>query len=164
MKIPIVNRQDRIIAYKDRDRVEKNDIYRVAALWVSNERGDILLARRAWTKKHNPGMWGPAVAGTVEKGETYRQNIIKEAREEIGLKSIKPKAGKKEFREQEHRYFVQLYHLVENKNISEFKIQKKEVAEIRWWPQQDLVHALKRTPAQFLRSISKWREHIKQRR
>ena len=32
-----------------------------------------------------PEVWGPAVSGTNEEGETYDSNIIKEAQEEIGL-------------------------------------------------------------------------------
>ena len=31
---------------------------------------------RSFTKSHDPGKWGPAVAGTVEEGETY--NFLKE--------------------------------------------------------------------------------------
>jgi len=53
------------------------------------------LAQRSFNKTHNPGQWGPAVAGTNDEGETYESNIIKEAEEEIVLRDIKfKKAGK----------------------------------------------------------------------
>ncbi len=85
MQIPIVNEQDEIIGYKDRKDRNLVDITRVSALWITNEDGEILLAQRGLNKTHSPGLWGPAVAGTVEEGETYESNIIKEAEEEIGL-------------------------------------------------------------------------------
>ncbi len=85
--IPIVNQQDKVIGYKNRNKITKRtkDIYRVSALWLVNSQEEILLAQRKFNKMHNPGKWGPAVSGTVAKNEDYLKNIIKETKEEIGL-------------------------------------------------------------------------------
>ena len=87
-KIIIVDKNDKIIGYKIRGTLDKNGIYRVSALWITNSLGEILLARRSRKKDKHPLKWGPAVAGTVEEGETYEQNIVKEAWEELGLKNF----------------------------------------------------------------------------
>ena len=87
-KIIIVDEDDNIIGSKERNSIVSGDIYRVSALLIENSKGEILLAQRALTKKHDPGKWGPPVAGTVEEGETYESNIVKEAEEELGLKNI----------------------------------------------------------------------------
>lgn len=79
MKIPVVNEQDEIIDYKDRSVLDPRDLCHVTGLWVTDSDGNILLAQRSFKKKHDPGIWGPAVSGTVEEGETYESNIIKEA-------------------------------------------------------------------------------------
>ena len=79
MIIPIVNEQDEIIEYKDRNDRSPEEITRITSLWLGNEKGEVLLAQRAFNKKTSPGLWGPAAAGSVEKGETYDSNIIKEA-------------------------------------------------------------------------------------
>jgi hypothetical protein len=110
-RIVIVNENDEIIAHKERGTLIQKDIYRVSALWVKNFKGDILLAQRKFTKSHDPGKWGPAVAGTVDEGETYEQNIIKEAEEEIGLKNIRPTLGPKIRMTGEYNYFDQWYTL-----------------------------------------------------
>src|SRR3989339_514660 len=89
MRIPIVNEQDEIIGYEERETRNPKHICRVTGLWVTDKDQNILLAQRALVRKFNPGMWGPAVSGTVEEGETYKSNIIKEAREEIGLVNLK---------------------------------------------------------------------------
>jgi isopentenyldiphosphate isomerase len=83
MHIPIVNEHDEIIGYKERNDITKEDIYRVSTLLVMNEYDEILLTKRAATKKNNPNKRTLAVNGTVEKGETYEENIIHEAQEEI---------------------------------------------------------------------------------
>ena len=75
-KIIIDNENDEIIGYKNINALNQSDIYRTSALWIKNSKGDIFLAQRAFSKKHSPGKWGPAVAGTIEKGETYYTNII----------------------------------------------------------------------------------------
>jgi len=84
-EIPIVKNNDEIIKYKKRSEILENDIYRVSSLWITNSSGEVLLAKRAKIKKNHPGVWGPAVSGTVEKDETYYENILKETNEEIGL-------------------------------------------------------------------------------
>ena len=130
-KIIIVDEEDNIIGCKERETAVLEDIYRVSALWVTNSQGKILLAKRALTKSHSPGEWGPAVAGTVEKGEEYLGNIIKEAEEEIGLKDIVP----------------------QDKTLDEFVIDESEVAEVRWFTKDELQKEIQADPTKFLKSM-----------
>lgn len=159
MRIPIVDENDNIIEYRNRNDRDFNAIYRVSSLWITNSKNEILLARRAWNKNHDPGKWGPAVAGTVEEGETYKSNIIKEAEEELGLKDIKPTLGAKLRKKIKWNYFTQQFHLVLDKDISEFKIQKDEVAEVKWFSKEELRKQLREHPDDFLKGIH---EHMKE--
>lgn len=154
-RIIIVDENDAIIGYKDRDAVKREDIYRVSALWITNSKGEILLAQRALSKSHDPGKWGPAVAGTVEEGEDYETNIIKEAAEEIGLRDIKPRMGPKERRTGEHNYFCQRYLLELDKPLSEFVVDTAEVAQIRWFSKEELLKEMQHNPDQFLKSVKR---------
>ena len=153
MRIPIVDENDSVIGFRDRNDRDVNAIYRVSSLWITNSKGEILLARRAWTKSHDPGKWGPAVAGTVEEGETYESNIIKEAEEELGLKNIKAILGEKHRKKTKWNYFSQQFNLVLDKDISEFKVNKDEVAEIKWFTIEELKKELKDHPDNFLKGI-----------
>lgn len=156
-KIIIVNSNDEIIGSKLRGTlIDDQDIYRVAALWLNNSQGDILLAQRHHSKKNDPGKWGPAVAGTVEEGETYESNIIKEAQEEIGLINIKPEIGPKIMIEGERRYFTQWYRLVIDKDIKDFKIQENEVEALQWFSLKELTEELKNNPDKFLKRMGKY--------
>lgn len=157
-KIIIVDENDNIIAYEDRDSLKIEDIYRVSALWIENSKGEILMARRALTKAHSPGKWGPAVAGTLEEGETYDSNIFKEAEEEIGLKNVKFKKGSKIkiMLAGRPRYFLQWYAIKINRPLEEFKIQKSEVAEVRWFSKEELKKKLEENPNEFIYSVNHW--------
>lgn len=153
LKAIIVNSSDEIIGYKVRDVITKEDIYRISALWIINSKGEILLAKRHHTKSHSPNMWGPAVAGTNEEGETYESNIIKETEEEIGLSNIKPTLGPKIERTDEYHYFTQWFTLKVDKNISDFKIQENEVEEIKWFKPQELKDRLQTQPGEFVSGL-----------
>ena len=153
MKIPIVDENDKVIEYRERNDLDINDIYRVSSLWITDTDGNILLARRAFDKSHDPGKWGTAVAGTVEEGETYEENILKEAGEELGLKNIRPITGTKKLKENKWNYFVQEFLLTLSVGFDDFKIQKDEVAEVKWFSVEELRKKLKENPDEFLKGI-----------
>lgn len=152
MRIPIVNEQDELIEYKDIDERKDGEICRVSALWVTNEKGDVLLAKRASTKKRDPGVWGPAVAGTVEEGETYESNIIKESAEEIGLINFIPKEERKMRRSTSHEYFCQWYSVEVNSEYT-FTRREDEVDEIKWFTKDEILKLFSENPNMFVPSF-----------
>ena len=157
MDIIIVDEYDKVIEVKERNNIDyKNDIYRVSALWIKNSKGQILLARRAYSKKQNPGRWGPAVAGTIEEGETYDSNIIKEAEEELGLKNIKPKKGFKELVRGKYNHFTQWFYLRLDKDLVEFKYSKEEISEIGWFTKQEVINIINTNSDEVLEEMKKW--------
>ena len=116
MKIIIVDEDDNEVGVKTYDEIDyATDIYRVSAVWINNSKGEVLLAQRAFDKKHSPGALGPSAAGTLEVGETYDENIIQEIKEEIGisLNIEELTKGPKTFthgQNPDRRYFTQWYY------------------------------------------------------
>jgi len=154
-KIIVVDDEDNILGSEFREKVDEKKLrYRVSSLWITNSDNKILLARRAYTKKHSPGKWGPAVAGTVEEGESYEQNIRKEADEELGLKDIKIKKGTKIKFDGEHKRFTQFFTSVLDKDAENFKIQESEVAEVRWFEKEKIEEKMKKNPEEFISSMA----------
>lgn len=160
MKIIIVDKNNKIIGSKERDQIQTEDIYRVSGLWITNSSGNILLAQRKFTKKNDPGKWGPAVAGTVEEGESYEENVIKEADEELGLKNIKPQKGPIRRNHGIHNYFSQRFYLTVDKKIDEFKVAKDEVEQIQWFTRQELQKLIKEKPEMFIKSLQNWADEF----
>jgi isopentenyl-diphosphate delta-isomerase len=157
-KIAIVNENDEIIGYWERGSTSEEDICRVSALWLTNSRGEILIAKRHRNKFYHPGTWGPAVAGTVEVGESYEDNIIKEAKEELGLENIKPKIGPKIRVDDVHPFFLQWYTMTADKKLNEFKLQSEEVEGVDWISLEELERQLKEQPEKFTPNMKRYFE------
>lgn len=158
MEIPIVNEKDEIICYKERDSEEQMDLYRISALWLTNSKKDILLAKRAFTKLHSPGVWGPAVAGTNDKGETYESNIAKETMEELGLKLDFNKSIKilRNSKDKPHNFFCQWFTATTDIEAKDIIFDKVEVAEVKWFSKEELIKEIKKHPDDFLITVKEF--------
>lgn len=151
MKIQIVDNQDQQIGVKERKEVDYiTDIYRVSALWLTNSKRQTLLAKRAVIKDKDPGKWGPAVAGTIDEGETYDDNIYKEAEEEIGLTGVQFKKGPKVLIKHPRTYFCQWYFVTLDRDIDSFVMQEDEVDELDWVDIEQLKQELLSNPEKYV--------------
>jgi isopentenyldiphosphate isomerase len=159
--IIIVDSHDQPIGVKKRSLVTYDDIYRVSGLWLTNLKGDILLAQRGLHKKNDPGKWGPAVSGTVEASETYESNIYKEAAEEIGLHGVSFAIGPKIFvNDGQHRFFIQTFSATVDLPLAAFTPEPIQVAQLAWFPRSQLLRELKAEPAKFVPSANRWHELV----
>ena len=151
MKIQIVDNQDHLIGVKERTVVNyKTDIYRVSALWLTNSKGQTLLAKRAAVKDKDPNKWGPAVAGTIDEGETYDINIYKEAEEEIGLTGEQLKKGPKILIKHPRTYFCQWYFVSLDRDTDSFVMQADEVDTLEWVDIERVKQELKTNPEKYV--------------
>lgn len=150
----IVNENDEIIGYKLRSEVNFNkDYYRIGCLWLTNSKGEILLAQRLSTKDKDPGKWGPSAAGTLEKGETYESNVYKEAEEELGLTGITFTPITKLKFEEPRKSFLQLFGGTCDWPAEKFTPQPEEVEQVAWVSIDDLIQDVKKNPDKYVPSI-----------
>lgn len=109
---------------------EEGLYYGLVGMWIINSKGQILLQKRSANKKSNPNMWAMC-AGHIQTCETYEEAVIRETREEVGLrlekKDFKPLidliAGPKIYKG---------YYTLCDWAIQNFKKQESEVAELKW--------------------------------
>lgn len=152
----VVDENDVIVGYKERksDIDPQKEYYRVSALRVTNSRWEILIAQRSFNKSHSPGKRWPAVAGTVEKGESYKDNILKETAEELGLYNIEIKQGPKHKIEDKYKYFTQRFTAIQDTAIEEFKIRKEELETVKWIDAETLKEDVSKHPETYVESMS----------
>ncbi len=151
----IVDTDDTLIGYKMREEIDpKHDYYRTSALWLVNSSGDILISKRLLTKKTDPGKWGPAVAGTLEEGDTYETNIRKETSEEIGLSNVEFAVGPKLLYITPRRHFCQWFTATSDIPAHDLKPQAEEVAQVAWISKDDLLNDVKNNPDKYLAGMS----------
>ena len=151
-----VDNRDIVIGQKHWREMSHDNIYRVSALWLTDTKtGDILLAQRKWTKKNDPGKWGPAVSGTIEVGETYESNIVKEIEEEIGLTNLKLHKGPKTYTDDgEHRFFCQWFIATVHKDEVTIVIQEDEVEAVDWISKSNLLNDLAKNSDKYTPSTT----------
>lgn len=134
MLIQIVNDKDEIIGLRERATEGPGDITRISGLIILNDKNEILMGQRSFSKRYSAGKWNIAVGGTLEEGETYESNIIKEAKEEVGLTITESDLSVLYYglHDHQHRYFFKLFISVQNLPIEDFVKQDSEIEELRW--------------------------------
>jgi 8-oxo-dGTP pyrophosphatase MutT (NUDIX family) len=116
---------------------------KVAILWLINEKGELLLAKRASTMESDAGVWGTSVAGRIKDNETPLAAIVREAKEELGLSSnrITPiflHEDKHNHQDGEIREFSVFYARVNTNFINDLTLDPNEVEEVRWFSIKEL--------------------------
>ena len=120
---------------EDRRIVHKEGLYhREVSVWIMNLKGELLLQKRASTKKQHPNEWA-TTAGHIDIGENPLQAAVREIYEEIGLKL---KENNLEFlflekiNASNNNHFKYIYYTKTDKKISEFVIQEEELSELKY--------------------------------
>lgn len=106
------------------------------AVWILifNDRGELLVQKRSKNKREEGGKWSDtAVSGHVDAGESFLQACVRETKEELGIK-----ARQKDFEfvtsylNEKGFEFGQIFILRKNILLSEIKLQKDEVDEVKY--------------------------------
>lgn len=114
-------------------------------VWVVNDNDEILLQRRAYTKKELPGVWAMPVAGHISAGESPLVTCVREAKEELGLDtSEKDYEFVQEYFHEEGWEYAQAYILRNNTTIEKMVFQEEEVAEAKWISYQEFLENIYR--------------------
>lgn len=112
--------------YKGQD-VPKGRYYITVVVFIQNNKNEFLLQKRV---KKKDGKWA-TTGGHPVSGETSKQGIITEIKEELGIKVVEENVKLFKTIKTEDD-FVDIYFLKEDIDIKEIKIQKEEVEDVKW--------------------------------
>lgn len=100
-----------------------------------NSRGELLIQRRADTKKLWPGIWS-FTGGSALAGETSAQACVRETEEELGFT---PDMSQAELiiSYMTRDDFTDIYLIRADVEIEEMKLQSEEVSEARWLSKEE---------------------------
>jgi len=99
------------------------------------------------------------VAGTVDEGETYQVNIVKEIEEEIGLTNLTLAVGPKELVDDgRYRFFCQWFKAQVDLPIEAFVAQEEEIEAIKWMALRELKADVAKNPDKYTTYMNRWVE------
>lgn len=112
--------------YKGQE-VPRGRYYITVVVFIQNNKNEFLLQKRV---KKKDGKWA-TTGGHPVSGETSKQGIITEIKEELGIDVVEEKVELFKTIKTEDD-FVDIYYLKEDIDIKEIKIQKEEVDDVKW--------------------------------
>ena len=112
--------------YKGQD-VPKGCYYITVVVFIQNSKNEFLLQKRV---KKKDGKWA-TTGGHPVSGETRRQGIITEIKEELGIDILEKNIKLFKTIKTEDD-FVDIYYLKEDIDINKVRIQKEEVSAVKW--------------------------------
>jgi len=134
---------------EDKDIIhEKGLWHREVVIWVMNENGEILVQKRAATKKIKPNKWG-FCAGHVDASEDAEAAAKRELFEEVGLICdleflfIEKVPTKRANNNIEDNKFMYMFFAKTSKKPEDFNIQYDELSEVKYISMNELERAFR---------------------
>ena len=130
---PIVNTEGEVVGSATRKECHAGTflLHPVVHLHIFNSAGELYLQKRVMTKKIQPGKWDTAVGGHVDYGERIEDALVRETREELGVRDFTSEfLMRYEFRSQVEAELVYIYKCEYD---GDFNLDPSEVDEGRFW-------------------------------
>ena len=147
-----------------REECHKNGYWhRAVYAFIIDNNGNVLLQKRSANKKLWPNMWDVTVGGHVDSGEFGRQALIRETKEELGIKisdeDIKYLVGSTSINEQGdiiNKHYNECYLITKNINVSNVVIQKEEVSDVKYFSREELIKRIDNNYEGLTEKIGAW--------
>ena len=128
-------------------------LHRAFSSWLFNAKGQLLVTRRALSKKAWPGVWTNSVCGHPQLGESNEDAVIRRCRYELGVEITPPESIYPDFRYRA----TDPNGIVENevcpvfaaRTTSALQINDDEVMDYQWCDLADVLHGIDATPWAF---------------
>ena len=151
-QVVVVSENDEILGLMEKMNAHENGIlHRAFSVFLFNDKGEMLLQKRASGKYHSPNQWTNAVCSHPKIDETYLEGAQRRLNEELGITAdltekfsfiYKADVGQNLWEHELDHVFVGNYD-------SEFQLNTEEVAEVRYISMEDLDQEMKQNPELF---------------
>jgi 16S rRNA (adenine1518-N6/adenine1519-N6)-dimethyltransferase len=85
-RLPVVDKNDRILRYARRSEVHGNNLrHRAVHILIFDQAGEVYLQQRSRWKDRHPLRWDSSAAGHLATGESYEETARRELEEELGI-------------------------------------------------------------------------------
>lgn len=151
-QVVVVSENDEILGLMEKMNAHENGIlHRAFSVYLFNNKGEMLLQKRASGKYHSPNQWTNAVCSHPKINETYLEGAQRRLNEELGITAdltekfsfiYKADVGQNLW---EH----ELDHVFTGNYEGNFALNEEEVSEIRYISMQQLDEEMNANPEKF---------------
>lgn len=122
--------------------IQKGDYHLVVFAFVQNPSGEFLISKRTPNKTF-PNMW-EITGGAAVHGDNSLTAILREVKEELGvhLHADNGKVIKSLRHDEDHPYFADIWHFVQDIDIQDVVCQPEEVSEAKFVNKNELYHLI----------------------
>ena len=127
--VMVVDDENRPVAELPRHRVRSENLpHRTTYIFVFDRQGRVLVQLRTTIKDMYPGYYDLAAGGVVAAGESYEENAVREAEEELGIRNtvLEPKLDTY-YEDEGNRCFGRVFTCVHE---GPFTLQAEEVESV----------------------------------
>lgn len=125
---------------------DKNLLHNEICCFILNDNKQVLLQKRASTKRMHPNKWG-LCAGHVVAHESLADAALREIKEEVGLdivaNELHPFAEKFVNLDTYDSQITYFYYIKTNLKASGFEIQLEELSEVKWFSIDKVIEMIK---------------------
>ena len=151
-QVVVVSENDEILGLMEKMNAHENGIlHRAFSVFLFNDKGEMLLQKRASGKYHSPNQWTNAVCSHPKIDETYLDGAQRRLKEELGITTdltekfsfiYKADVGQNLW---EH----ELDHVFTGNYEGNFALNEQEVSEVRYISMQQLDEEMNANPEKF---------------
>mgnify|MGYP002653787269 CR=1 FL=1 len=166
-KVVLINPQDEVLGQMEKMQAHENGLLlRACSVFLFNEKGEMLLQKRAEEKYHSPNQWTNACCSHPRDGETYLEAAHRRLQEELGISCdleekfhfiYKAEVGEDLWEHELDHVFIGNYE-------GDFSLNNDEVGDIRYISMNDLDKELTENPEHFTEwfkiILKEYKEHL----
>jgi len=121
--------------------IAEGDLHLVIHVCIFNSSGEMLIQRRAPEKKGWGGRWDVSCGGCAVAEDTSQSAAEREVLEELGL-AISLDGVRPKLTVNFNHCFDDIYLIEQDVDISALRLQREEVAEVKWAAEQEILEMI----------------------
>ena len=151
-QVVVVSENDEILGLMEKMNAHENGIlHRAFSVFLFNDKGEMLLQKRASGKYHSPNQWTNAVCSHPKIDETYLDGAQRRLKEELGITTDLTEKFSFIYKADVGQNLCEheLDHVFTGNYEGNFALNEEEVSEIRYISMQQLDEEMNANPEKF---------------
>lgn len=151
-QVVVVSENDEILGLMEKMNAHENGIlHRAFSVFLFNDKGEMLLQKRASGKYHSPNQWTNAVCSHPKIDETYLEGAYRRLKEELGITTDLTEKFSFMYKADvgQNLWEHELDHVFTGNYEGSFALNNDEVSEVRYISMQQLDEEMNANPENF---------------